>query len=313
MLSVDYLLKRISHIVPTLIGASLLIFILFNLLGTDPALILGGKYVTLERAAEIRHELGLDRSFFVQYLEVLKTFFTFDFGTSWYTEENIGVMIRNAGLISLSFAAPAFIITTLISISLSLYAAFYKDKWVDRLVVISSIILMSISLLSYIFFAQYLFAYKLAWFPITGYEEGFPYCIPYIILPCFIFVILSIGRDVRFYRTIILDQLYQNYVRTAKAKGLSNATILFKHVLKNVMTPILTNSILQIPGLILGSILVESFFSIPGLGSLLTEAVQKSDLPVIKSIAIVLCISYVLCTLIADILCALVDPRVKLT
>jgi len=313
MLSRNYLFKRISHIVPTLLGASLLIFILFNLLGTDPAIVLGGKYVTLERAAEIRHKLGLDKPLFVQYLEVLKSFFTFNFGKSWYTEEKIGFMIKNASVISLSFAAPAFIITIFLSVSLSLYAAFYKDKWIDRLIVIGSVALMSISLLSYIFFGQYVFAYQLGWFPITGYEEGVPYCIPYIILPCLIFVILGIGYDIRFYRTVLLDQLYQDYVRTARAKGLSNFAILFKHVLKNAMIPILTNSILQIPSLILGSVLIESFFSIPGLGSLLTEAVQKSDLPVIKSIAIVLCVSYVLCTFIADMLCALVDPRVKLT
>lgn len=308
----NYLIKRLLRVIPTLIGASILVFILFNIAGGDPALIIGGKYCTPERALAIRHQLGLDKPWLLQYFDVLKTFFTFNFGRSWHAKQHIGSMFWQGGLVSLTVTLPGFILTSLISISLSLYVAFYRGKWIDRLLVIGSIVLMSISILSYILFAQRIFAYQLGWFPISGYEYGFPDCIPYIILPCLIFVILSIGHDVRFYRTVILDQIYQDYVRTAKAKGLSNFTVIFKHVLKNAMIPIITNLIIQIPTLILGTILVESFFAIPGIGGLIIDAVQNADFPIIKAITILLSMIYVFFSFITDILYVLVDPRVRL-
>jgi len=190
--------------------------------------------------------------------------------------------------------------------------AHYRGKGVDNFVRITAIGMMSISSLVYILFFQWLFAYKLNLFEIMGYEEGFPFFIPYIILPVIIWVALSVGPDVRFFRTVFLDEMYQDYVRTAKAKGLSEGKVLFKHVLRNAMIPILTYTVVQLPFLLMGALLIESFFGIPGLGDMTISALNSSDFPVLKALAILSAVAYVIFTMIQDILYTLVDPRVKL-
>jgi peptide/nickel transport system permease protein len=172
---------------------------------------------------------------------------------------------------------------------------------------------MSISGLAYILFGQWVFAYKLGWFEIAGYEYGFPNFIPYIILPGIILVLLSMGSDVRFYRTALLDEMYQDYVRTARAKGLPERVVLFKHVLKNAMVTIVTNLVIQLPGWLLGTLLVESFFGIPGLGGIILNAINNSDFPVIKAITILSAVSYILFSVVTDVIYTLVDPRIKLS
>ena len=195
---------------------------------------------------------------------------------------------------------------------MALLAAFFRGTLLDRSLVVVSVIMMSISVLAYILFGQWLFAYKLGWFEIAGYEYGFPDFLPYVVLPAMIWIVLSIGPDVRFYRTIILDEVHQDYVRTARAKGLANRTILFKHVLKNAMIPIITNLVTQIPALILGALLIENFFGIPGLGNITLQAINSSDFPVIKAMTILSSMLYIIFNVITDILYTLVDPRVKL-
>jgi peptide/nickel transport system permease protein len=173
--------------------------------------------------------------------------------------------------------------------------------------------MMSISGLTYILLGQWLFAYKLGWFEIAGYEHGFPHFIPYIVLPGIILVILSIGYEVRFYRTVILDEMYQDYVRTARAKGLPEWIVLFKHILKNAMVPIITNLIIQLPALLLGTLLVESFFGIPGLGGITMHAINNSDFPIIKAMTIISTVFYIIFNLVTDVLYTLVDPRIRLS
>ena len=167
--------------------------------------------------------------------------------------------------------------------------------------------------MAYILFFQWFFAYKLGWFEISGFEEGFPNFISYIALPAIIWIVLSIGPDVRFFRTVILDEIYQDYVRTARAKGLSEISLLLKHVLRNAMIPIITYVVIQIPSLILGALLLENFFSIPGLGGITLNALNSSDFPVIKAMAILSSVLYMLMSLLTDILYTLADPRVKLS
>ena len=171
---------------------------------------------------------------------------------------------------------------------------------------------MSISSLAYILFFQWFFAFKLSLFEISGYEFGFPNFVSYVLLPVIIWVVLSLGPDVRFFRTVMLDEIYQDYVRTASAKGLSEKIILLKHVLKNAMIPIITYTVIQLPFLILGALLLENFFSIPGLGSLTLRALNSSDFPVIKAISILSSVAYIIFGLINDILYTIFDPRVKL-
>lgn len=308
----QYLIKRLLYAIPIFVGVTLLIFLLFNVVAGDPTLVLLGKYATTQQMAELRHELGLDRSLFIQYLDTLRSALTLDFGYSWASKQQISQILRTGSIVSLTLSLPAFVISSIAAISIALLAAFFRGTLLDRMLVVLSVMMMSISLLAYILFGQWLFAYKLGWFEIAGYEYGFPDFVPYIILPAIIWIVLSIGPDMRFYRTVMLDEVHQDYVRTARAKGLSYRTILFKHVLKNAMIPIITNLVIQLPTLILGALLIENFFGIPGLGSITLQAINNSDFPVIKAMTIVLSMLYIFFNIIIDVLYTWVDPRVKL-
>jgi peptide/nickel transport system permease protein len=307
-----YIIRRLLYVIPVLLGVCLIIFVLFNLVSPDPTLIMLGKHASVSQMEDLRRELGLDRPWFLQYLDVVKSAFTFDFGRSWSTKQEIIEMIKAGAIPSLTLSIPAFIISTFLSISISLFVAFFRGTMLDRTIVFLCVTMMSISSLAYILFGQWFFAFKLGLFEISGYEFGFPYFIPYVILPVLIWVMLGIGPDVRFYRTIILDEIYQDYVRTARAKGLSENMIMFKHVLKNAMIPIITYVIIQIPFLILGALLLETFFSIPGLGGIVLSAINSSDFPVVKAMTILISVAYIIFSVLTDVMYTLVDPRVRL-
>jgi peptide/nickel transport system permease protein len=307
-----YIFRRLLYLIPILLGVCAIIFVLFNLVTPDPAMIMLGKHATVEQIAELRHELGLDRSWILQYLDVVRSAVTFDFGRSWSTKQEIISMIKSGAIPSLSVTVPSFILSLMVSITVSLMVAFYRGKWLDKLTVFICVSLMSISSLAYILFGQWFFAYKLGWFEISGYEYGFPNFVPYVILPIIIWIILGLGSEIRFFRTILLDEIYQDYVRTARAKGLTEKLILFKHVLKNAMIPIITFTIIEIPFLILGALLLESFFSIPGLGAMTLNAINSSDFPVIKAMTILSAVAYIIFSVLTDVCYTLVDPRVRL-
>ena len=278
----------------------------------DPTAILLGKHASAEQMAELRDQLGLNKSLLMQYFDVVKSAFTFDFGRSWATKQQISTMIINGAIPSLTLTVPAFIISTFTSIIFALIVAYYRGKGIDLVIRITCIAMMSISSLAYILMFQHLLAFKWGLFEISGYEYGFPNFMYFVSLPILIWVILTLGPDIRFYRTLILDEIYQDYVRTARAKGLSEKVILLKHVLRNAMIPIITYTVVQIPFLIMGSLLLESFFSIPGLGSIIVDAINASDFPVLKAMTILTAIAYVLFTLLQDVIYTVVDPRVKL-
>ena len=307
-----YIIRRLLYVIPVLLGVCLIIFVLFNLVSPDPTLIMLGKHASLSQMEDLRRELGLDRPWFLQYFDVVKSAFTFDFGRSWSTKQEIVEMIKAGAIPSLTLSIPAFFLSTVISISISLFVAYFRGTMIDKTVVFLCVTMMSISSLAYILFGQWFFAFKLGWFEISGYEFGFPDFIPYVLLPVIIWVALGIGPDVRFYRTIILDEIYQDYVRTARAKGLGEKVIMFKHVLKNAMIPIITYVIIQIPFLILGALLLESFFSIPGLGGITLNAINSSDFPVVKAMTILISVAYILFSVLTDVMYTLVDPRVRL-
>ncbi|MBI3535900.1 MAG: ABC transporter permease, partial [Deltaproteobacteria bacterium] len=213
---------------------------------------------------------------------------------------------------TLSVAIPAFFITTLMAITMGLIVAYFRGTWIDRIVVIFCVIGMSVPSLAYILFGQYFLAYKVGLFPISGYESVLPNRIEFVLMPILIWFSVSLGYDVRFFRTAILEETNQDYVRTARAKGLSETKVLFKHILKNSMVPIVTNVVIEIPLLILGSFLLESFFGIPGLGSITIDAVHNSDFPVIKAMATIVSILYIFGNVATDIIYVFIDPRVSL-
>lgn len=309
---IKYIIRRLLYLIPVLLGVSFIIFVLFNLVSGDPTAVLLGKNATARQMAELREQLGLNKPLFDQYLDVVKSAFTFDFGYSWATKQEIKQMIIQGAYPSLCLSLPAFIIATIMSLLISLFVAYYRGKGIDLFVRILCIAGQSISALAYILFFQYFFAYQLGWFEISGFEFGFPDFIPFIALPAIIFILLSLGPDVRFFRTVILDEIYQDYVRTARAKGLGEVVILLKHVLRNAMIPIITYVVIQIPTLILGALLLENFFSIPGLGGITLNALNSSDFPVIKAMAILSSVLYILLSLLTDVLYTFADPRVKL-
>lgn len=307
-----YIFRRLLYTIPVILGVSFIIFLLFNLVSGDPTALLLGKNATAKQMIELREQLGLNKPLWAQYIDVVKSAFTFDFGRSWQSKQEIVHMIKMGAYPSLALSIPAFTISTVLAIFISLIVAYYRGKGVDLFIRIMCIAGMSISSLVYILVFQWFFAYHLGWFEISGFEEGFPNFVPYVALPAIIWIVLSLGPDVRFFRTVILDEIYQDYVRTARAKGLGEKTILLKHVLRNAMIPIITYVVIQLPFLILGALLLESFFGIPGLGGMTLNALNSSDFPVVKAMAILSSVAYILFGLLTDILYTVADPRVKL-
>ena len=307
-----YLIRRLLNTIPTLFGVALLIFVLFNLVGGDPTYQMVGRHANTQQIAELRHEYGFDQPKYVQFGLYLKQIVTFDFGRSYATKEPISRMIANGIGPSLTLAVPAFLLTTVLSILIALFVAYFRGRWADKLIVILCVFGMSLPMLAYILFGQYFLAYKLGWFPISGFDREWPERFGYIMLPLIIWVMVSLGYDVRFYRTALLEEVGQDYVRTARAKGLAEGPVFLKHVLKNGMVPILTNVVIEIPLLVLGSFLLESFFGIPGLGSITIDAVHNSDFPVIKAMTTLEAMLFIFGNLATDIFYTVVDPRVRL-
>jgi peptide/nickel transport system permease protein len=235
---------------------------------------------------------------------------SFNFGRSIQTKQRISAMIANGAPASLALTIPGFILGLVISLGLSLICAFSRGSPLDRTLVVLSVLGMSIVSLAYIIAGQYFLAFKLGWFPVHGFKA--PY-VTYVALPVIIFVVLRVGPNVRFFRTVILDEVNQDYVRTARAKGVSNTGVMLKHVLKNSMVSVITYTVISIPFLFLGSLLLERFFGIPGLGDTMLNAIYSSDFPVVRAFTYISAVLFVIANLVTDICYALVDPRVSLT
>ena len=309
-----YIVRRLLHTIPVMLGVSLITFLLFYVVCPNPAVVLvGGKNVTQEKIDAASKRLGTDRPYYQQYGSFLKEIVTLDFGESWRLQKGRPVteMLAEGVLPSLSLAVPAFVLEMLLAISLALFCAYYRNSVADITTVIATVAMMSVPALSYILFGQYFLAHEWKMFPVFGYQAGLG-GLPLLALPILIWVALALGGEVRFYRTVMLEEMRKDYVRTAASKGLSTRSILFKHVLKNALIPILTRVIVTIPFLVLGSLLIERFFGIPGLGSITVDAVTNNDLPVIKAMVILSAGLLVLFNLLTDVCYALVDPRVRL-
>lgn len=231
----------------------------------------------------------------------------FDFGVSDETNQRISTMLLNGIFPSLALTVPMFFAGLIVAVVVALICAFMRNTFADRFFVFFSVVLMSVNYLVWIILGQYLFAYRLHWFPIWGFES-----LSCLVLPAMIGVVSGLGADVRFYRTVMLDEMYRDYVRTAFAKGVSKPIVLFRHVLKNAMIPIITSVVMAIPFLYTGSLLLESFFGIPGLGNISINAINSADFDVIRAVVFIGAMIYVVANLVTDICYSLVDPRVTL-
>ena len=308
-----YIIRRVWQMIPTLLGVILLVFILFNWVGGDPAYVLAGKISSAEQIENIRRQLGVDQPFYVQLWIFIKQVLTADFGASWSTNEAVSHIMATRLGPSLTVLIPLLIISTLVAIGLALAVAYVRGSLTDRAVMIVCTIGLSVSILVYIIVFQYVFAYKLGWFPVQGWGDGFWHnLIVYASLPIIILLVVSVAPDLRLFRTFVLDEINQDYVRTARAKGVSENRIMWVHVLRNASIPIITHVMAQLPGLLIGAFLVERFFSIPGIGREVILAVERSDFPVIKAITVYVAVATMIVNLLTDLMYKAVDPRVQL-
>ena len=299
--------------VPTLAGVILLIFFLFKFFGGDPAEILAGQVASAEQIDAIRRELGLDQPWPVQLWIFVRDIFTFDFGRSWMTREAVSDIFFSRLPATLTVTLPILVLEISMAIPIAMLVAYYRGTPLDRAVMAACVAAMSISFLVYIIVGQYLLAFQWGLFPVQGWSDSFwKNLVVYAPLPVLLAALVGLAPQTRLYRSFFLDETKSDYVRTARAKGLSEPAVLRRHVLPNAMVPVLTNVSLLLPGVFVGSFLLEIFFSVPGLGREIYLAVNRSDYPVIQAFTVYLSVLTMLINLAADVLYKLVDPRIQL-
>ncbi|MBK9625734.1 MAG: ABC transporter permease [Rhodocyclaceae bacterium] len=309
----SFILRRLWQMIPTMLGVVLLVFFLFSFVGGDPAYLLAGKISNKEQIENIRTQLGINQPYYVQLWIFIKQILTGDFGVSWATNEPVSHIIATRIGPSLTVLIPIMIIEAVLAVLVALGVAYVRGSLTDRAIMVICTIAMSVSLLVYIIVGQYVLAYQFGWFPVQGWGESFSENLfHYSLLPILLGVAVGIAPNTRLYRTFILDEINQDYVRTARAKGLSEHKVMLKHVLRNALIPIITNLMIYLPSLLIGHFLIERFFSIPGIGREVILAVERSDFPVIKAITVYVAAATMLSNLAADLLYKAVDPRVQL-
>lgn len=323
----SFLIRRIGYGLLVLAGINLITFLLFFQVNTpdDMARIsLGGKRVTPDAIEKWKAERGYDRPLFYNaaaqggarftdtlYFTSSLAMFAFDFGRSDSGRDIAGEIRRRAGP-SLAIAVPVFIIGLGVSITLALGLAFFRGSALDFWGVVACVVLMSISALFFIVAGQFVFGRLLQVVPVSGFDTGADLW-RFLLLPVAIGIVARLGGETRFNRTVFLEEINKDYVRTARAKGLSEAAVLFRHVLRNGLIPILSSSVAVIPLLFMGSLLTESFFSIPGLGSYLIEAIGAQDFAVVRSMVFIGTVLYIIGLILTDLSYAWADPRIRLS
>lgn len=321
-----YLLRRLLYAIPILIGVNLLTFALFFVVNTpdDMArLQLGAKHVTPDAITRWKAEHGYDKPLLInRQAEGAKQFtdtiffkhsaamFVFEFGKG-DDGRNIGNEIKHRMGPSLAIALPVFVVGLMVNITFALLMVFFRSTYLDLWGVVLCVVLMSISGLFYIIAGQYFIAKLWNLLPISGFSGGID-GLRFVLLPVLVSVVAGIGSGSRWYRTIFIEEIGKDYVRTARAKGLSEVRVLFRHVLKNGMIPILTGAVVVIPTLFMGSLITESFFGIPGLGSYTIDAIQAQDFAVVRAMVFLGSVLYIVGLILTDLSYSWVDPRVRL-
>lgn len=321
----NYIFRRVLYAVPILIGVNLITFVLFFLVNSPDDIArmqLGQKHVTTQAIDQWKTVHGYDLPLFYNkadtgvasisqtlFFQKSLKLFTFDFARS-DSGRDISHDINQRMIPSLAIAMPTLLIGLAVNITFALLMIFFRGTYIDLSGVILCIVLMSISALFYIIVGQLLFANVLKLVPISGYADGFD-AMKFTILPVVIGVLSGIGAGSRWYRIIFLEEVGKDYVRTARAKGLSEMKVLFRHILKNALIPILTGVVVIIPMLFMGSLIMESFFGIPGLGSYVIDAIQQQDFAVVRVMVFLGTILYIIGLILTDITYTWVDPRIR--
>jgi len=321
-----YILRRLLYAVPILIGVNLLTFVLFFVLNSPDEMArmqLGEKRVTAAAISSWKQERGYDKPLLYNaaaqglakvtdtiFFQRSVKLFAFDFGSS-DDGRDIGYDISQRMWPSLAIAVPVLLVGLAFNISLALFIVFFRATYLDLGAVVLLVAMMSISGLFYIIGGQFLLSKVFHLVPISGYDTGVE-AWKFLILPVIVGAIGGIGSGVRWYRTLFLEEVSKDYVRTARAKGLSERRVLFRHVLGNAMIPILTGVVVVLPLLFMGSLITESFFGIPGLGSYTIDAISNQDFAIVRAMVFLGAVLYILGLLLTDISYTLVDPRVRL-
>ena len=320
-----YIVRRVLYAIPIVIGVNLITFALFFVVNTPDDMArmqLGAKRVTPEAIEKWKAERGYDKpllwnakafggSVFTEtiFYEKSVKLFALDFGAA-EDQRDIAHEIKTRMWPSLALAVPVLLVGLAVNITFALFMAFFRATYLDFWGVVLCVAMMSISTLFYIIGGQYIASKLWHLVPISGYAGGFD-AARFLILPVLIGVVGGIGSGGRWYRTLFLEEMGRDYVRTARAKGLAESAVLFRHVLKNAMIPILTGVVVVIPLLFMGSLLMESFFGVPGLGSYTIDAIQAQDFAVVRSMVFIGSVLYILGLLLTDLSYTLVDPRVR--
>jgi peptide/nickel transport system permease protein len=318
-----YIVRRVLYAIPIIVGVNLITFLLFFVVNTPDDMArmqLGAKRVTPEAIDKWKAERGYDKPLLWNsktssvtdtiFYEKSVRLFAFDFGAA-EDKRDIANEIKMRMWPSLALAVPVMLVGLLVNITFAMLMAFFRATYLDFWGVVLCVAMMSISTLFYIIGGQYIASKLWHLVPISGYDGGSD-AVRFLVLPVIIGVVAGIGGGGRWYRTLFLEEMSRDYVRTARAKGLAESVVLFRHVLKNAMIPILTGVVVVVPLLFMGSLLSESFFGIPGLGSYTIDAIQAQDFAVVRAMVFIGSLLYILGLLLTDLSYTLVDPRIKL-
>ena len=307
-----YALHRLAEMVPTTLAILLVTFFLFTSVGDSPALIVLGKNASAEKIAEYNKEHGYDRPLVwakdSQLVKYFKELARGDLGKSVEHQRPVLEVLKDGLGPSLAITVPVLALGSVVSLALALVCAYYRSRWPDMAVLFSTTFLLAVNAVLWVLLGQFFLAYKLGWFPIWGFDSWRA-----LVLPVLLGTLIGLPRDVRFLRTLLLDEIYKPYLRTARAKGLPTLRILLGHLLPNTMIPIVTYFSLSLPFLFTGSLLLESTFGIPGLGAATLNALHSADLPVIRAIVLLGALAFQGVNLLTDLSYALIDPRVRLS
>jgi peptide/nickel transport system permease protein len=324
-----YLIRRLAYGALTVLGVLLLLFVLFFAVTNpdDIARKAVGERARPEVYVQWKKNHGYDKPLFLnrehgtfdglRYTDTLlfehyRRMLTFDFGRSDAGDEPIAKRLREGAGPSLSLTVPLFVLGLMFGVGVALFAAFFRETYIDRAVLVACMLTMSIAALLYIIGGQYLVSLLLKWFPISGFDPDAAVVARFLALPVLIGLVTGFGADVRFYRTVFVEEMGRDYVRTARAKGAGDARVMLAHVLRNAMIPILTNIVVAIPFLFTGALLLESFFGIPGLGSLTVDAINGNDFSTTRTMVYLGALLFIFGQLLTDVSYALADPRVRL-
>ena len=327
---VAYLIRRLAYGAVTVLGVLFLLFILFFAV-TDPDDIARkavGEKAKPDVYVQWKKNHGYDKPLFLNrahsagdtqrftdtlLFEHFRRMLTFDFGRSDADDTPISKRLREGAGPSLSLTVPLFVLGLVLGIAIALFVALFRETYIDRAVLVLCILTMSVASLLYIIGGQFLVGVLLKWFPISGFDPNVEVAGRFLALPVLVGLVTGFGADVRLFRTIFIEKMNRDYVRTARAKGAGDARVMVRHVLRNALIPILTTIVIAIPFLFTGALLLESFFGIPGLGSLTVEAIQGNDFSTLRTIVYLGALLFILGQLLTDFSYALADPRVRLS